>query len=286
MVTFPISVAPGQSVQVPISFTPTAEDARSGNALVYSNAPGSPAVCALTGTGIAIPPYPPEDSTITYEYSANFYSDSSLVVSLPAGNAGDLLVVVLGGGASSGAFTAPAGWTIQHQYTDQQHLMFAYKVREAGEASPTFTRSTTTLGVFMAFNITATERVLPTQIDDSSQSSETTPQASYVATQIETTDPNTIVFLATCGNLYDTTNPVDVPTSDMGVLGSTATFPAELSDVRWEQMLGAAHAGGGFIVRVFAVLWSDQGPTGSVTYESPGGSTTSTSILVAFREPG
>lgn len=52
--TFPLNIAAGVSIQVPVRFQPTTLGAKAGNLTISSNAPGSPSVIAVSG--IAPPP--------------------------------------------------------------------------------------------------------------------------------------------------------------------------------------------------------------------------------------
>lgn len=294
MVTFPISIAPGQSVQVPISFTPTAVGARSGNALVYSNAPGSPAVCALTGIGDPIPPGPP-GSMVQYYVSAEGGITADITVSMPNGSAGDLLVIVLGGDSSS-AITGPDGWNvIENNIGDgvtDPFLVVAWKIRGVSEPSAVFTRSVSGQMVWACHNFIVTGRPPMNALDATVGYSATTPVPTYSVPGFGTTKPNTLLMFITIAGVVDTyllsydgpTNPPPLLPSP-GVVSAGPTTLGTFDYTMWGQTFAAYDTAAPYIIRSFVGFWSGEGFTGPVSYISPIGNVESRSFLLAFREP-
>lgn len=294
MVTFPISIAPGQSVQVPFSFTPTAEGARSGNALVYSNAPGSPAVCALTGTGDPIPPGPP-GSMVQYYASLAGGTSANITVTMPNGSPGDLLVAVLSGD-NSDAITAPVGWNVVENYigdgVTDAFLFVAWKIRGASEPSAVFTRTTNSEMAWACHNFIVTGRPAMTVFDGSVGATASTPAASYSVPGLATSKPNTLLMFFTAARVVDTnllsySGPINPPPllPSPGFVTAGPTTIGTFDYTMWGQSFGAYNTGGPFIVRTFVGFWSGEGFTGPISYISPVGSVESRSFLLVFREP-
>jgi hypothetical protein len=132
---------------------------------------------------------------------------------------------------------------------------------------------------------------LPTVIDASTHTGDSSPSASYAATGITTTDTDTLLIFCTCAKLADLT-VVTVntgPDSSTGLIFSSEVIPGYpgLSPMvygRWQQLAGSADASEPYIFRAYCAWWAGSGATGTVAYPSPGGSTASTSFLLAFKE--
>jgi len=105
----PLNIAAGKSANLTVQFAPTAAGAASGSVSVVSNAPSSPTVIALTGTGVA--------ATQTLSFSStnlafgNVNSGSSSTQNVTATNTGNASVTVSGIAENGAGFTLSGAGT-------------------------------------------------------------------------------------------------------------------------------------------------------------------------------
>jgi hypothetical protein len=253
-------------------------------------------------TGILTVPYgpPPEPEPEPPGTSRRYYASiaehntANVTVVLPSGSPGDLLIVTFAGGYAGGNFSPPAGWTMQHQYIEHEHMAVAFKTRGVSEPNPTFTRSAAQNVVVFCYNIQTVGYPVPTQLDDSNHQSITTSQASYICAGITMAVPHNLLVFMTCArqwdNVLETINTGPDSSSGMvfspGILSAGPNTLGVFTHNQWAQTGGAYNTGIPFNHRCYMGWWGGSGPTGQVAYPCPAGNTRSTSFLLGFRVPG
>jgi Abnormal spindle-like microcephaly-assoc'd, ASPM-SPD-2-Hydin len=138
--TCPISpgtLAPGANCTISVTFTPTATGARSASVSIGDNASGSPHSAALSGSGVTAA----SGITLVGSATANGNFGGGVKATIPAVQAGDLLIAAAGSNGSPSSWTAPTGWTTGGNggHPDGQGLNWWWKIATSTDSGAVIT---------------------------------------------------------------------------------------------------------------------------------------------------
>jgi hypothetical protein len=151
----PLNIAAGSSANLTVQFAPTAAGAASGSISIISNAPNSPALVALTGTGVAATQSLSFSTTSLGFGNVNTGSTSTLSVTVT--NSGNSSVTVSGITESGAGFTL-SGAGVPVTLTSGQTLTFSvvFSPTAAGSNAGTVTVTSTAAGSPTAIALSGT----------------------------------------------------------------------------------------------------------------------------------
>jgi hypothetical protein len=131
----PSTLAAGASCAISVSFTPTANGARTASVSISDNAAGSPQSIVLSGTG-GVP-----SVSLIGSAGANGNFGAGVKIKIPTVQAGDLLLAVAGTNGSPSSWTTPSGWNVGNGggHPDGQGLNWWWKIATGSDSGTTVT---------------------------------------------------------------------------------------------------------------------------------------------------
>ena len=141
----PATLASGASCMIAVTFTPIAEGLRSGTVTVTDDAPGSPHVVTLSGTGTLPPAASVTPSSLDFAGVRVGQTSAAQVVSVTNSGGGTLIVT---GVAATGAFQAANGCTAGLTAGASCSVSVSFVPAAVGAAAGTLTLTTDANGPF------------------------------------------------------------------------------------------------------------------------------------------
>ena len=133
----PSTLASGATCTISVTFSPSVAGARSASVTISDNASGSPQSIPLSGTGVTAA----SGISLIGSATANGDFGGGVTITIPAVQAGDLLIAVAGTNGAPASWTTPAGWTAGTGggHPDDQGLNWWWKIASSADSGTTIT---------------------------------------------------------------------------------------------------------------------------------------------------
>lgn len=251
----------------------------------------------MTG-GNPLDPLPPEAGTYDRAYGGlpNTTGGTSLTITLPTGTAGQLMVAIIGFRGSS-AFTTPAGWTYVGSYEPVIGLgdggpcgiYMAYRVRQAGDAAPTFDNGEAQEKTGCIVGYTGTGRATPSAFVGSSTTFDVTASASVRGNAVTISDLDTLIVVGSSFSRFGTTPDTSMAAVNIavGVPLGTLAAAGPVSTTEWSHLFfnSLGSAADDISTFGFDLWWTGSGNTGQFAHNVQGGTAGNAMVVAVFKAP-